>query len=204
MRLHGPVAAAQLAAALLIGVAAVAAPTPENSLYLLDVDLVTQTGEPAAVDLYRGRPVLLTMFYASCTHVCPLIIDTIQWMERDLSAEQRERLRVLMVSIDADRDSPQSLHALAERHGVDVARWTLARAPSADVRRLAAVLGVRYRALPDGEFNHSTVIALLDEQGRIVNTTTVVGRPDEAFMRKLRDVLDGGSGRVADEDSQSK
>jgi protein SCO1/2 len=33
------------------------------------------------------------------------------------------------------------------------------------VRELAALLGVRYRQLPDGEISHSPVIVLLDQEG---------------------------------------
>jgi len=35
------------------------------------------------------------------------------------------------------------------------------------VRELAALLGIRYRAMPDGEIRHSPTIALLDRDGVI-------------------------------------
>lgn len=181
---------ALFASALLSAASALAAPAPEDSIYLLELDLTTQLGRSAEIDLNRGSPTLLTMFYASCVHTCPLIVATLQSIERDLSVAERERLRVMMVSLDPERDSAQSLGALAQTHRIDALRWTLARTPSTDVRRLAAVLGVRYRALPDGEINHSTLIALLDSDGRIVATTSSVGQLDPQFMRRLREVLD--------------
>ena len=47
------------------------------------------------------------------------------------------------------------------------------------------MLGVSYRKLPNGEFDHSLLITLLDSDGRIVaSTTTLVG--DDAFQATLR------------------
>lgn len=196
MRRAGRVDAGALLVAALWGAlgaaAAAAAPPvaiPEDSVYRLPIELTTQAGERVGAALNHGRPTLVTMFYGSCTHACPLIVATLQMIERELGSAERAQTRVLMVSIDPDRDSPASLRALAERHRIDTARWTLAHASSGDVRSLAAVLGVRYRALPDGEFNHSTVLALLDRQGRIVARTSTLGQPDEGFMEQLRRVL---------------
>ena len=83
------------------------------------------------------------------------------------------------------RDTPAKLAEVAVRHRVDLAHWTLARAEPKDVRRLAAALNIQYRQLPDGEFNHSTVITLLDRDGRIAAQTSSILRPDAAFQAKL-------------------
>ena len=58
------------------------------------------------------------------------------------------------------------------------------------MRKTAAVLGVRYRALANGEFNHSSVLILLDADGRIVARTEKMGRvPDPEFLAKVRATL---------------
>jgi protein SCO1 len=159
--------------------------TTTDSIYLLGTPLTTQDGESARIDLHRGQPTLITMFYASCPHVCPTLIAAMRGMERRLPEDQRKHLRVLVVSLDPDRDTPEMLDELAKRHGVDLTRWSFARAEKSEVRKLAAVLGVQYRQLPDGEFNHSTVITLLDSHGRILSRTGKTTRPDEDFLQKL-------------------
>jgi protein SCO1/2 len=173
---------------LLPGTAMAAPPPalPSDSLYQLATPLITQDGKPARLDIHLGQPTLVTMFYASCPHVCPTLIAALRGMERRLDAESRSRLRLLLVSLDPDRDTPAALRELAARHGVDLARWTFAQAPAPEVRKLAAALGIQYRRLPDGEFNHSTVITLLDGQGRSLARTSSITRPDEAFLRALQ------------------
>ena len=55
------------------------------------------------------------------------------------------------------------------------------------MRTVAALLNLQYRQLPDGEFNHSTVIALLSPQGAIEATSSKLGTPDDALLARLRD-----------------
>ena len=172
-----------LAAMLLFACAIGGAPaaTPGDSLYQLQVPLTDQGGKAVKLDLYAGHPVLVTMFYGSCPHVCPMLVSTIQRYERELPEASRGRLRVLLVSLDPERDTPAKLLEVAQRHHADLARWTFARAEAHDVRRLAAALNIQYRQLPDGEFSHSTVISLLDGQGRVQKQTSALLRLEPEF-----------------------
>jgi len=158
---------------------------PPESLYQLHAHLLTQTGEPAAFDLGRGHPTLVSMFYGSCPAACPMLVTSMQVYESHLDRVSRSRLRVLMVSFDAARDTPQQLAQLARLHRSDPMRWTFASASEAEARKIAALLGFRYRQLPDGSFDHSLLITLLDSQGRVLATTTTLV-DDSEFQAKLR------------------
>lgn len=159
---------------------------PEDSLYQLEMPLRTQTGDAAGLDIYRGQPVLVSMFYTRCGYVCPLLLRSLRHLDAGLDADVRARLRFLVVSLDPEYDIPQVLAVAADEHGVDAARWTLARAPAGDVRKLAAALGIQYRQLPDGGFNHATVITLLDTRGRVLARTSNPSRPEDEFVAALR------------------
>ncbi len=93
-----------------------------------------------------------------------------------------------MVSFDPARVTVAVLKRTAEAHGCD-ARWTLARSDEANSRKVAALLGVQYRRLADGEFNHSSSIELLDPQARIVSRTNTLGAVNPAFLKTLRQAL---------------
>ncbi|MDX1455790.1 MAG: SCO family protein [Gammaproteobacteria bacterium] len=161
-----------------------------DSFYQLEVDLHGHDGQDSSLDRYAGGPVVMTMFYGSCPHVCPMLISSIQAAEQKLPADQRSKLRVLMVSIDAERDTPQSLAAVAEQHGVDSSRWTLASASAMDVRKVAAVLGIRFRKLPDGDYNHTSEMILVDPVGREITRSSQLGVPAEDFVAALREATD--------------
>ena len=175
---------------MLLAAAGAQAATPAaespTSLYQLEAALTDQDGQAQQLDLYRGHPVLVAMFYSSCPAACPLIIDTLRATEKDLAPAQRAGLRVLLVSIDPERDTPAALRALADQRHIDTTRWTLARADADTVRTLAALLNVQYRQLPGGEFNHSPVITLLSPAGDIQASSLKLGTPDPALMARLR------------------
>ena len=164
---------------------------PGNSVYRLDLALVDQNGQASKLADARGGPILIAMFYSSCKYVCPLIIDNLQRTERALSDSERTHLRVIMVSFDPKRDTPAALKALADARHVDQTRWKFTRTEAAGVRKLAAVLDVQYRALDNGEFNHSSVITLLDGEGRIVTRTDRMGELDPEFATAVRNAVDG-------------
>lgn len=168
-----------------------AAELPGNSLYQLDVALTDQDGQAFGFADGRGEPRLVSMFYADCPFMCPLLIDTIRKTERELDAAARSRLKVLLVSFDAERDTPPVLKALAGKRAVETPRWTLARAESADVRRLAALLDIPFRQLADGNFSHGGVMILLDTDGRVVARSESMGKLDPAFVAALQATLAG-------------
>ena len=162
---------------------------PPNSVYQLQVSIEDQFGEITGLDRYRGNPVLITMFYTSCPHVCPMLISTIKLTESKLSADERAKLRVLTISIDPQRDTPEKLRETSERHHVDSMRWSMARSQPGDLRTIAGVFGIRYKQLADGEFNHSTRIILLDRDGTPLASTEQLSRIDAEFLQAIKSSL---------------
>lgn len=157
-----------------------AAPPPAtDSIYQLDLALTNQRGAEATLAAWRGKPVIVTMFYTSCQFVCPRIVETIKLTQARLATP----LPVLMVTLDPARDDSAALAAMAEERHLDPKRWTLAHTDPRNVRKLAAALGIQYRELASGEFNHSSVILLLDGEGRIVARTTTLGEVDAGFVK---------------------
>lgn len=174
-----------LVTALLLGASAPAQTSyPTNSLYQLDATLTDSSGKAHGLDVYAGHPVLITMFYSSCKHTCPLLIETVRAVERT-STNQKD-LRVLMISVDPDRDTPEVLAKLAKERRIDTSRWSLVNANASDVRKIAAALGVQYKQSPDGEFNHSSVISVMNAHGEILKQSSTLGAADEALVAALR------------------
>jgi protein SCO1 len=177
-----------LAPLALLALRALAGPPPSDpstSLYQLKAPLTAQDGRAVNLDLYRGKPVLVTMFYAGCQATCPLIIDTLRAVERKLDAAQRRNVRVLLVTIDPEHDTVQALAATARDRRLDTARWTLARTDETHVRRIAAALGQQYRRLPDGQYSHSTLITVLGADGQMLAQSDQLGGADERLVAAL-------------------
>jgi len=155
------------------------------SLYQLHEKLLDQDGRAIDLDVHRGHKVLVTMFYGSCPATCPMIIDTLRAIERGVDPGPRANLRVLLVSLDSERDTPEALLEVAKLRRIDTARWTLAHADTAAVRRIAAALNVQYKKLPGGEFSHATVISALDANGKILEQSADLGHADPKLLGAL-------------------
>lgn len=163
-----------------------ATPLPTDSVYHLNAQLTDQSGKAFAIADRRGHPMLVGMFYTSCQFVCPMLVDALRDTEAKLTPDERSHLSVLLVTIDPARDTVAVLKRTAEERALDPAHWTVARTDAKTTRKLAAVLGVQYRALPNGDFNHTTDLILLDADGRIAGRTAQLGNADAAFVKQVK------------------
>ena len=164
-----------------------AAPLPRDSVYQLPLVLTDQAGHASDWRTRRGAPQVVAMFYTSCQYICPLIVDSGKAVDKSLAPQQRARLKILLVSMDPARDTPAALQRIVDKRQLDTTRWTLASPPQGEVRAVAGVLGVRYRELANGEFNHTSALLLLDADGRILARTEQVGStPDPEFIAAVR------------------
>jgi len=166
---------------------------PPDSVYHVEAMLAPASGQALEWRALRGKPRVVAMFYASCRAVCPMIVESARAVQRSLPEAERGRVGFVLISMDPRRDNPAALAKLqAERH-LDPASWLLLQPGGRDVRALAAVLGVRYRELADGEFNHTTTLVLLDAEGRVLARTENVGAAgDKAFSDAVRAAATGG------------
>ena len=164
-------------------------PLPGDSVYQLDLALADQDGAQARLATLRGKVRIVSMFYASCPYICPMIVDTIKRTERALDDGQRARLGVTLFTLDPERDTSEALKQVARERKLDETRWRLARTDPDQVRKLAAVLGIQYRQLENREFNHSSALILLDADGRVLARSSKIGEPDPEFVAAVRKAL---------------
>jgi protein SCO1/2 len=176
--------------ALAPAMAVAAAGTPPDSIFRVDPPMTDARMQHFALEDRRGHPQIVSMFYTSCAFTCPMLIDAIKGVRAELDPGERARLSITLVTLDPARDTPAKLARTAHERDLDPPAWTLAAPAARDVRLLAGLLGIRYRALADGDFNHTTALILLDAEGRIVaRTERVGGRPDPAFVAAVRRAL---------------
>ena len=164
-------------------------PLDGASLYQLDAAITDQDERPFSLVSLRGEPVLVLMFYGSCTTVCPLLISEVVRVDEALSPEERARLRVVLVTFDPDNDTPERLRALAAERSLPTPRYSLLRGDQDAVRELAMALGVQYRRTADGQFVHSAIVTLLDAEGRVAVQADGVDAPLEPVVARARELL---------------
>lgn len=158
---------------------------PGDSLFQLPIRLETAEGKTLHLADLRGHPLLVTMFYARCASVCPLLTARLQRFVEELPPAERDALAILMVSFDAAQDTAEVLRAFKSQHHIEDSRWVVARTSAHDTRALAAALGIRYRELPDHSFEHSAMILLTDRDGVIRARTSDLSEPETSFLQAV-------------------
>lgn len=158
-----------------------AAPFSKNSLYQADAAFTTDSSRPFTLGELRGRPVVLTMFFASCGYACPLLVTDMEAIKARLPAEVRKRAAFVLISFDPTRDTPAALAQFRTQRALD-AHWLLLHGDDGAVREIAALLGVKYQREADGNFSHSNLITILNSEGEIVHQRLgLKGGLDEAL-----------------------
>lgn len=158
---------------------------PAMSMYQLDGAFTDQDGNSVSLGVFRGQPVLIGMVYASCPSACPLLITRLKKVLAELPEKARSEVKVVLVSLDPKRDTPEKLTELAKLHKLDGAQWRMLRSDDATMREVAAVLGVRFRDDGNGLISHTSNIAVLDRDGIIVLQTEKLAPPPPAMLEKL-------------------
>lgn len=168
---------------------------PGDSTYQLTGAFRDQAGSATRLDVHQGHPVLASTFYASCTDACPLLIAELRRIEASLPAGLRADVRVVLVSLDPEHDTPEALRRLAESHHLDAARWRLLTGTDETVREVAGVLGVKFRRLSNGTINHSSVIAVLDRRGVVRTRVDGITPGDPRLIARATAALERAAAR---------
>lgn len=177
-------------AAVVKTTAKVVGPLPGDSVYQLESLWTTQNNTTMDLKSLRGKPVIMTMFFGSCRTACPTIIADMQRAEKTMSEELRKDVKFVLITFDHKVDTPDVLKGLEEKFGLDGERWVFLHGNPSSIREIGAVLGVQYREISEGQFSHTNLITLLNEDGVIVQKTEGL-RQDMAPLVKVLESLDG-------------
>ena len=151
-----------------------------------------QNNAPLALAEFRGRPLVISLIFTSCSSICPVTTEHL----RDAVADARAVLggagfAVLTFGFDARGDRPAQLKAFASTHRLNgIADWHLASADEATTEALLADLGFSWRAAA-GNLDHVTQTSIIDAEGRVYRQIYGETFPLPVFMEPLKDLVLG-------------
>lgn len=165
--------------AVLLGAAAHAAPAVDQAEALRlsqaaigrtlgGLRFTTSDGAPFELEQLRGRPVVLSLIYTSCYHVCSgLTLRLRETVGVAREALGPESFSVVTVGFDSVNDTPERMRMYARERGVAVPGWYFLSADAATVDELVRAVGFTYVASPKG-YDHVTQTTIIDASGRVV------------------------------------
>ena len=141
----------------------------DNSIYQLESVWITQAGEKFSIGSLKGKPVVLTMFYASCTYACPILINDMKKIEASFDKDELKNYRFVLLSIDSEKDKPEVLAEVVKKNDLDTKRWTLLTGSKDDIMELAALTGFKFKKDEKEGYSHSNLITFLNDEGEIIH-----------------------------------
>lgn len=144
--------------------------------------LTDQHGATVDLEALRGKVVLLTGVYASCSRTCPMIMMEAKEIVAGLAEEERADLRVVAVTLDPAHDTPAVLAGLASAQGLDAPVWHFVTGDSVEVERTLDRMEIaRTRDPETGQIDHANLFLLVDRQGRLAYRFAL-GRRQQAWL----------------------
>ncbi len=155
---------------------------------------VDAKGAALALEELRGRPLVISMIYTSCSHVCPMLT---QRLGRAVAEAQRvigaDRFSVITIGFDTRNDTPMRMAAFARAQGIDLPNWRFLSGDEATVSALATELGFTYRPSAGG-YLHIAQTTIVSGDGRVYRQVYGDDFPIQVFMEPLKEAVYGAVG----------
>lgn len=153
--------------------------------------LTDSKGAPLALSAYRGKPLVVSLVYTSCSTVCPAttqhLISAVTEARRLFGAGE---FAVLTVGFDARNDTPAHMAQFAAVQGVKLDNWRFASADAGTISALLRDFGFSYAAAAGG-FDHITQTTILDRSGTVYRHVYGDDFPIQVIIEPLKDVIYG-------------
>lgn len=144
-------------------------PVTDTSLYLLESRWISDVQTDIRLEVLRGRPQIVAMFFTQCEYACPILVNELRRLESALPVALKDQVDFLLVSFDTERDNALTLAKFRQTQHLGNTHWTLLTGQPDDVRELAALLGVNYQKDGRGQFSHSNLITVLNREGEVAH-----------------------------------
>lgn len=170
------VLATALVAGLMFALRNVGEPPPALSATILpagnelpEFTLLDQDGAIVDRSIFEGQWDVVFFGFTNCPDICPATMTVLGQARRALAADGRQPLpRIVLVSVDPERDTPEAMARYIAYFGEDNLGLT---GELDEIRKLTDALGIFFQKAGTDEgvygVDHSTVVLVIDPDGRL-------------------------------------
>ncbi|MFI8378496.1 SCO family protein [Leeuwenhoekiella sp. NPDC079379] len=141
-------------------------------------EFVNQNGDTITEDTYKGKVFLVEFFFTRCPTICIPMNKNLVLIQDEFKDDAN--FGIASFSIDPEYDQPQILKEYADQYGVTDPDWNLMTGEREKIYELANVgfnLLAQENPEIDGNFQHSGLFALVDQNGFIRSRKDDFGNP---------------------------
>jgi len=153
---------------------------------IADFTLTDQDGESLAFSSLRGQPALVFFGFTHCPSICPETLARLKSLHASRDGALKPA-RVVLVSVDGDRDTPERLKTYLAALSPEFIGLTGDPKTTAKIAARFAAVFFKEPAAKDGSYNvmHSTQVFAVDKAGRLRATFVDASIEDMATITDL-------------------
>ncbi|MFP6847860.1 MAG: SCO family protein [Pseudomonas sp.] len=155
------------------------------------LSLTNQDGQSVSVDQLKGQWSLLFFGYTFCPDICPATLAQLRQLQGQLPPETLSKLRVVLVTVDPNRDTPEQLKKYLNYFDAGFIGWT---GEQATIQKLANAVSIPFIPADTSKENytvdHSGNLVLIGPDGTQrgfirapINTTKLAAQLPSLFER---------------------
>ena len=135
-----------------------------------DFTLTTQDEKPLRLANLKGKVLLVSFIFTTCNGTCPATTHRMGQVQQLLQARgllKNNQVRLLSITLDPARDTPEALRRYMKLYDADAAHWSFLTGTPDKVNRVLAAWDMWAKPAANGQLDHPSRIFLIDRQGRV-------------------------------------
>ena len=135
-----------------------------------DFTLTTQDGKEVSLRALRGKVLLVSFVFTTCSGSCPPTTSRMVQVQERLASRglfKNGRVRLLTITLDPARDTPEAMARYAKLYDADTSNWQFLTGRPERVAKVLADWGMWTKPTANGQLDHPSRIFLVDDRGRV-------------------------------------
>jgi len=161
-----------------------------SSLPMPSFTMTNQDGVSVSLGDFKGRIVLVTAVYSTCTTTCPMMLNKIKSVLNELTPAERDQLVVVAFSLKPETDTRELRDLTSKMYGMKSPQFHFVSGVPSEVNALLDDLSVaRTRDEKTGQIMHSNLFFLLGRDGRIAYRLSLSQREQSWLASAVRTLI---------------
>jgi protein SCO1/2 len=146
-------------------------------------------GQSFELQSLRGKPLVISLIYTSCHHVCPVITANIE-KNTEIAREALgdDAFSIVTIGFDWQVDTPDRMRMYASAKNIDVPGWHFLSCDEASVAAISKAVGFQFFATPKG-FDHLSQTTILDAEGKVYRQVYGQDFTTQQFVEPLKELV---------------
>jgi protein SCO1 len=150
-----------------------------------------QDKNPIDITQYRGKPLIISLIYTSCHHICPTLTKSLaEIVEIARAALGEESFSVITIGFDTAVDSPERMRLYARERNINTSNWDFLSTDKETIDAFSNDVGFIFFESAKG-FDHLSQITLLDAEGLVYRQIYGVKHDAPSLVEPLKELVFG-------------